>query len=370
MTNHANSMRVRTQRAAPGGGGRGHHELSVQVVARPSSGLRLHLNENTAGCSPKVLAAIRGVSREDVAFYPDYDDGGQADGGADRRRRGPARADERARRGHPGADDRGAARSRQRAPGGDRRRARFRHVRARPPTASAHASSKCRPAPISRFPPRRDRGGDAADSTASSSPAPTTRPGSRFRTRTSNASPAPRRTSASSSTRPTSTSAAAASSATRGSRRCRMSSSAGRSRRPTDLPASGRVRSIGEASALAAVRRRRAPVQHQRLRRGGAHGGARGRRVLRLVSRPGARVQGTALRRARSGRYPVLAQRRQLRARALRRPRPRGRSRDSRRAASTSATSRRTRRARAACASPPGVVEHTQACIRALEEVL
>ena len=45
-----------------------------EVVARPSSGLRLHLNENTAGCSPKVLAAIRGVTREDVAFYPGYDD--------------------------------------------------------------------------------------------------------------------------------------------------------------------------------------------------------------------------------------------------------------------------------------------------------
>lgn len=44
-----------------------------EVVARPSSGLRLHLNENTAGCSPKVIDAIRSVSRQDVAFYPDYD---------------------------------------------------------------------------------------------------------------------------------------------------------------------------------------------------------------------------------------------------------------------------------------------------------
>ena len=35
-------------------------------------GLRLHLNENTAGCSPAVLDAIRGLSREDMAFYPDY----------------------------------------------------------------------------------------------------------------------------------------------------------------------------------------------------------------------------------------------------------------------------------------------------------
>lgn len=43
------------------------------VVVRPSSGLRLHLNENTAGCSPRVLEAIRSVTRHDAAFYPDYD---------------------------------------------------------------------------------------------------------------------------------------------------------------------------------------------------------------------------------------------------------------------------------------------------------
>jgi histidinol-phosphate aminotransferase len=38
----------------------------------PSSGLRLHLNENTAGCSPKVLSAIHALTREQAAFYPDY----------------------------------------------------------------------------------------------------------------------------------------------------------------------------------------------------------------------------------------------------------------------------------------------------------
>jgi histidinol-phosphate aminotransferase len=37
-------------------------------------GLRLHLNENTAGCSPKVLEAIARLSPTDFAFYPDYDD--------------------------------------------------------------------------------------------------------------------------------------------------------------------------------------------------------------------------------------------------------------------------------------------------------
>jgi histidinol-phosphate aminotransferase len=38
----------------------------------PGPGLRLHLNENTAGCSPRVLAAMRAVTREEAAFYPDY----------------------------------------------------------------------------------------------------------------------------------------------------------------------------------------------------------------------------------------------------------------------------------------------------------
>ena len=42
-------------------------------VLQPSSGLRLHLNENTAGCSPRVLAALHGITREQAACYPDYE---------------------------------------------------------------------------------------------------------------------------------------------------------------------------------------------------------------------------------------------------------------------------------------------------------
>ena len=34
--------------------------------------LRLHLNENTAGCSPRVLEAIRTLTPWDIATYPDY----------------------------------------------------------------------------------------------------------------------------------------------------------------------------------------------------------------------------------------------------------------------------------------------------------
>jgi histidinol-phosphate aminotransferase len=46
-----------------------------QGYERPpaTGGLRLHLNENTAGCSPKVLAALAALSATDVSFYPDYD---------------------------------------------------------------------------------------------------------------------------------------------------------------------------------------------------------------------------------------------------------------------------------------------------------
>jgi histidinol-phosphate aminotransferase len=34
--------------------------------------LRLHLNENTAGCSPAVVAALRTIDRDAIAVYPDY----------------------------------------------------------------------------------------------------------------------------------------------------------------------------------------------------------------------------------------------------------------------------------------------------------
>jgi histidinol-phosphate aminotransferase len=48
--------------------------MSVHYQRLPDlgAGLRLHLNENTGGCSPRVLDAMRAVTREQVAFYPDY----------------------------------------------------------------------------------------------------------------------------------------------------------------------------------------------------------------------------------------------------------------------------------------------------------
>ena len=46
--------------------------FEYERVETPGSGLRLHLNENTAGCSPAVIAALHGLTRQDVAIYPDY----------------------------------------------------------------------------------------------------------------------------------------------------------------------------------------------------------------------------------------------------------------------------------------------------------
>jgi histidinol-phosphate aminotransferase len=42
-------------------------------VATPAGGLRLHLNENTAGCSPAVVEALRALTAVQLAEYPDYD---------------------------------------------------------------------------------------------------------------------------------------------------------------------------------------------------------------------------------------------------------------------------------------------------------
>jgi histidinol-phosphate aminotransferase len=43
-----------------------------EKAATSPAGLRLHLNENTSGCSPAVMRALRALTPEMVAFYPDY----------------------------------------------------------------------------------------------------------------------------------------------------------------------------------------------------------------------------------------------------------------------------------------------------------
>lgn len=46
--------------------------MRIQGFPNPGPGVRLHLNENTGGCSPMVLDAIRELAAADVAAYPDY----------------------------------------------------------------------------------------------------------------------------------------------------------------------------------------------------------------------------------------------------------------------------------------------------------
>ena len=45
-----------------------HYEKPSEMY----DGLRLHQNENTEGCSPRVLEALARLTREDIAFYPPY----------------------------------------------------------------------------------------------------------------------------------------------------------------------------------------------------------------------------------------------------------------------------------------------------------
>jgi histidinol-phosphate aminotransferase len=45
---------------------------TYEPVSTPRDGRRLHLNENTAGCSPAVLAALQALPREHAGTYPDY----------------------------------------------------------------------------------------------------------------------------------------------------------------------------------------------------------------------------------------------------------------------------------------------------------
>jgi histidinol-phosphate/aromatic aminotransferase/cobyric acid decarboxylase-like protein len=46
--------------------------MTYERPAEHAGALRLHLNENTGGCSAAVIEAIRRISAEDVAYYPDY----------------------------------------------------------------------------------------------------------------------------------------------------------------------------------------------------------------------------------------------------------------------------------------------------------
>lgn len=46
--------------------------MTYSRPADRAGALRLHLNENTGGCSRAVIDAVRQISAEDVAYYPEY----------------------------------------------------------------------------------------------------------------------------------------------------------------------------------------------------------------------------------------------------------------------------------------------------------
>lgn len=46
--------------------------MKIQGYPNPGRGLRLHLNENTGGCSPRVLEALRTLRPDDISTYPEY----------------------------------------------------------------------------------------------------------------------------------------------------------------------------------------------------------------------------------------------------------------------------------------------------------
>ncbi len=48
--------------------------MVIQGVPDLGPGLRLHLNENTGGCSPKVVETVRAFTAERLALYPDFTD--------------------------------------------------------------------------------------------------------------------------------------------------------------------------------------------------------------------------------------------------------------------------------------------------------
>ena len=72
--------------------------MRIQGYPDPGDGLRLHLNENTGGCSPRVLEAIQRLQTTDVSTYPSYPERRARVRAALRRRSGLGAAHQRPRR--------------------------------------------------------------------------------------------------------------------------------------------------------------------------------------------------------------------------------------------------------------------------------
>ena len=125
--------------------------MRIQGYPDPGDGLRLHLNENTGGCSPRVLEAIRRVRADDVSTYPSYPALVRAVRAPLRRRSRLGAADQRPRRRHPdggGRPHRPRARARRRD---DHAAAGVRPVSERHGRRRRHGGSRAAAARTTRF---------------------------------------------------------------------------------------------------------------------------------------------------------------------------------------------------------------------------
>ena len=140
---HAASISIRTSTQ--------HMAYLYEKARNPSTGLRLHLNENTGGCSPAVLDAIRGLTAEEIALYPDYARRHRGDGGVVRGPGDAPPAHQRSRRGDPSR--RASRRSAPSATPRPKRSSWCRRstCRRRAQKRRAPGSWRCRSAPTSAF---------------------------------------------------------------------------------------------------------------------------------------------------------------------------------------------------------------------------
>ena len=150
---------------------------TIQGVPDLGPGLRLHLNENTGGCSPKVVEAVRAFDGRAPGHLPRLPRRHPRDRGLPRRRSRSHRAHQRPGRGHSAGLDRLPR------PAARRRRwsnwaRRSRHRRAHPRSSSrnrrsnrisaprmrwARASCRCRPRHRLRVSGRRGASRDHAE---------------------------------------------------------------------------------------------------------------------------------------------------------------------------------------------------------------
>ena len=340
--------------------------MTYSAPSVPAAGLRLHFNENTGGCSPAVLAALRSIAPTDTAFYPDYapvtsaaeryfgvpagwvqltnglDEGLHVAAQAAARGRANAAAIivEPAFEMYAACADAAGLREIHIAPDADFAFPLQQILDAATPDVRL----------INLTDPNNPTGlAIPAGSIEASGGRATRRAGARRRSLRGVQRPDDDRSAA-----------GAVSQCDRGPDVCEGAWPGG--------VASGRAhRASGRAGAAAAPV---AAVQPEHLRRARARGGVGRSRAPRRVRRAGGRVEAADLRVLRRARNPLLAERGQLRAAAAGAGRRTPSPRPWRRAASTFATSRLRPAATGCVRITAGVVEHTRACLAALEDIL